>query len=98
MNSFKKSLNYQQKVNEAVSKLMEHFSQEVDMSSYYEEFAIAEAEIMSMIRLTDGYINSEKFHGDVYNPNTVVDFLVSVNTLYKMLKPFDKLANEQDER
>lgn len=94
-----KTLDYQQKVNEAVKKLVESFNPQDSMtlSEHYKMMAETQVQVMSMLQLSERLIergNNEACE-TIFIPNSVTDFFSCVLDIYKLLEPFDEMAQEQ---
>lgn len=93
-----KTLDYQKEINQAVNTLLEHFGNECSMSSYYEDLATVQVQVMSMLQICEQMLgeDDQRVIETLILPKDVVNFFCSLNDLYKMLKPFDRIANKED--
>ena len=89
-----KVLDYQQRTNDAVEKIIDFLSNDYSTGMLYETLANAQVQIMSLIRLSDRYVSDGQKWGEILNPNDIEDMLLMVNDVYKLLKPFEELARE----
>ena len=87
MNKFKKSLDDQQKINEAAAQLVDHFSVAATLADHYERMAKTQA----MMMMTMG-INCKDQGFEM--PVEVAFFFDDVRVLLDLLRPFDEMANE----
>ena len=88
MNKFKKSLEDQQKINEAAEQLVDHFRISATLADHYEKMAKTQALMM----MTMG-VNSK--NGEIVLPTEVAFFFDDVRVLLEMLRPFDEIAAEE---
>jgi hypothetical protein len=89
-----KVLDYQRKQNSAVEKVIDFLSNNESTGMLYETLANAQVQILSLLRLCDKYIQDGQKWGEIICPNNIEDFLLDVNDVYKLLKPFEELARE----
>lgn len=89
-----KVLNYQQKEHDAVAAVINMLSNIYSTGMLYETLANAQVQIMSLIRLSDKYIEDGQKWGEILCPDHIEDMLLMVNEVYKLLKPFEELARE----
>lgn len=87
MSKFKKSLEDQQKINEAAEQLVEHFSVAATLADHYEKMAKTQALMM----MTMG-CNCK--NGEIQLPAEVAFFFDDVRVLLELLRPFDEMASE----
>lgn len=94
---FQNALDYQKEVNDAVSTLVKHFGSEVSLSSYYEELAEVQVQVMSMLQICEQMLgdDDQRVVETLILPKDVVGFFCDINELFKMLKPFNRLANTE---
>ena len=90
MSKLTERLEFQQKMNNALETLMNHFGKEISLASYYEEMASAQSQIMSVLLATQEFSNCED---EVLRPKDVANFFSDINDLFKLLKPIDQIAN-----
>ena len=95
---FQKTLDYQQKINEAVNALVNKFSRRdgVQLSEEFELFSDVQTKIMSMQSLCDLL---ERKHDDLackilIDTADITMFFNEISEIFKLLKPFDSIAEE----
>ena len=93
MSKLKENLKLQQEINKAVERLMNHFGEETGLSDYYEEMASAQSQVMSVMLAADQLFHSRRSGEELLTPKDVANFFSDINELFKMLKPFDNIAN-----
>lgn len=94
MGNLGKVLDYQRKTNEAVNGIVDLLSNVYSIGMLYETLANAQVQIMSMLRLSERYIREGQRWGEVVCPEDIEDMLLQVNDVYKRLKDFAVLAQE----
>ena len=95
---FQKSLDYQQKVNEAVNALVNKFSRKdgVQLSEEFELFSDVQTKIMSMQALCDllERKNDDLACKILIDTSDITMFFNEISEIFKLLKPFDSIAEE----
>lgn len=89
MDRFKKSLENQQKINEAAEQLVDHFSVSATLADHYERMAKTQALMM----MTMGVNSKDQ---DIELPVEVAFFFDDVRILLDLLRPFDELAKTNE--
>ena len=89
MDRFKKSLENQQKINEAAEQLVDHFSVSATLADHYERMAKTQALMM----MTMGVNCKDQ---DIELPVEVAFFFDDVRILLDLLRPFDELAKTNE--
>lgn len=97
-NKLQKTLAYQEKVNNAVKKLIESFNprNSMSLSEHYRLLAEVQVQVFSAIQLCERLVE----RGDneacetVFTPCDVTSFFSCVLDIYKLLEPFDDMAQE----
>lgn len=84
---------YQERINKAVEKLLSWFSYEFSLRDIYREMALAQAQIMSLLRVYEDTDHSNLSEQILY-PTDVAMFFCNANTLFSMLEPLDTIARE----
>jgi len=91
-----KETKEQLKVNEAVKVLKNHFAEEMEISAYFQNLALAEVEIMSMLELTKEVLeNDDDAKERYFLPENVCSFLMDINNLFKLLEPLATAARDE---
>lgn len=93
MSKLKENLKLQQEINKAVERLMNYFGEEISLSDYYEEMASAQSQVMSVMLAADQLFHSRGSGDELLTPKDVANFFSDIKELFKMLKPFDNIAN-----
>ena len=95
---FQKSLDYQQKVNEAVNALVNKFSRKdgVQLSDEFELFSDVQTKIMSMQALCDllERKNDDLACKILIDTADITMLFNEISEIFKLLKPFDSIAEE----
>ena len=93
MSKLKENLKLQQEINKAVERLMNFLGEEISLSDYYEEMASAQSQVMSVMLAADQLFHNRGRGEELLTPKDVANFFSDINELFKMLKPFDNIAN-----
>lgn len=89
--NLKKTLDNQKKINEAVEKIIKHFSSEESYAETLQTLADAQSQIIMMMK----YVQSAIIQGeDGVNLDIISDFLYDVNVKIKLLKPFADMIGQ----
>ena len=95
---FQKTLDYQQKINEAVNALVNKFSRKdgVELSEEFELFSDVQTKIMSMQALCDllERKNDDLACKILIDTADIITFFNEISEIFKLLKPFDSIAEE----
>ena len=95
---FQKSLDYQQKVNEAVNALVNKFSRKdgVQLSDEFELFSDVQTKIMSMQAYCDlGLRKNDNLACKILiDTADITTFFSEISEIFKLLRPFDDIAEE----
>lgn len=96
MSKFKESLEYQQKVNEAASAIMDYFEHEMKYHEHVEKMADMQIEILKMVEVVKAFDHGKKFMDQAgIDFDEIVCFLMDVRQFLKFLKPFAELSNKE---
>lgn len=94
MNNFKKTLNYQQTVDEAVQAIFKHFEDEAPFSEHYEIMSKAQTDIMVMATHYRRLLEQHKDElDDTYNED-ITEFMWIVSKVFKLLRPFADMLGQ----
>lgn len=91
MSNFKKSLDYQQKVNEAVGAIFRHFREETSYAESLETMTDAQCQIMQLMEI-NRLATANNQVGVV--TDAINNFVAEVNELHKLLRPFANLMGQ----
>lgn len=95
---FQKTLDYQQKVNEAVNALVKKFDRKngVQLSSEFELFSDVQTKIMSMQAYCDLGLrkNDDLACKILIDTADITLFFNEISEIFKLLHPFDDIAEE----
>ncbi len=96
MSKFKESLEYQQKVNEAASAIMDYFEHEMAYHEHVEKMADMQIEILKMVEVAKTFDYGKQFMDQSQiDFDEIVYFLMDVRQFLKFLKPFAELTNSR---
>jgi hypothetical protein len=91
MSNFKKSLEYQQKVNEAVQAIFNHFKVEISYAETLETMTDAQCQIMQLMEI-NRIATANKQIG--VPTDAINNFISEVNEIHKLLRPFANLMGQ----
>ena len=95
---FQKTLDYQQKMNEAINALVKKFDRKegVELSSEFELFSDVQTKIMSMQAYCDLGIRKDDDMACqmIINTADITSFFSEISEIFKLLRPFDDIAEE----
>ena len=93
MNNMKKTLENQQRLNEAVKAIVEYFTVCYPYEEHLEQMVDAQTEIVALMELAkqQAAIGGSRCEVDT---ETITVFLQAVRTYLKLLKPFTTASNE----
>lgn len=84
---------YQQRIGKAVEDLLKHLSVEYNLRDIYREMALAQAQIMSLLRVYEE-TDITRLDEEILYPTDVALFFCNVNGLLDLLEPLDTIARE----
>lgn len=96
MKNFKKVLENQKQVNEAIASVVEYFEQ-CPYSSCVESFAEAQTQILKMVKFLQYYDIGKRPHEQAFSEvdmEGLILFMMEVKEYLKLLKPF---ANQSED-
>lgn len=99
MKNFKKSLENQKKVNEAITKIVNYFEQ----SSYsvcLEYFANAQTQILKMVKFLQYYDIGKRPCEQAFSEvemDELILFIMQVQEYLQLLKPFTNQSDDEEE-
>lgn len=88
-----KQIDYQKRINNAVSGLLNHFSNEVGLKDYYREMAKAQSQVMSLLRVYEEADTSNS-HEEFLFPKDIALFFCGICDLFGLLTTLDDVACE----
>ncbi len=92
MNKFKKTLEDQQKINEAVKAIFNLFS-DCPYASYVEEMAEAQTQIIGLMEMAKQQAAIHEPSEEIQT-NEITMFLMDMSSFFKVLRPFADMLNE----
>ena len=94
MSNFKKTIETQKTINEAVEAIFKHFKEEISYAQTLETMADAQVEMMELMEI-NRYIAACPSLGMNSVPVTsITNFIHEANEAYKLLRPFAKLMGQ----
>lgn len=96
MSNFKKTIETQKVINDAVEAIFKHFKEEICYADTLETMANAQVEMMELMEINRVVAESSSL-GMLSVPVTnITNFIHEANEAYKLLKPFAKLMGQID--
>jgi hypothetical protein len=93
MKDMKKMLKDQQKINEAVKRIVEYFSTEVPYTDHLEMMIEAQSQILDLMEMAKNQAAISNPHEEV-DTESIMQFLRDVRCCHQLLKPFAQLAGQ----
>ena len=98
MKNFRKALENQKQVNEAINALVKKFDRRegVELSSEFELFSDVQTKIMSMQAYCDLGLrkNDDLACQILIDTADITSFFSEISEIFKLLRPFDDIAEE----
>lgn len=94
MSNFKKVLEQQKEINEAVAKIVEYFGTEMPYFVHIEQMVDAQTEILGLLELAKEQNRNKSFPVIEDTSEEIILFLRDVRTYLKLLKPFIELTGQ----
>ena len=94
MSNFKKVLEQQKEINEAVAKIVEYFGKEMPYFVHIEQMVDAQTEILGLLELAKEQNRDKTFPTIEDSSEEIILFLRDVRTYLKLLKPFIELTGQ----
>ena len=94
MNDMKKALENQQKINEAVTKIMTYFGEECCYCRHIEQMLDAQTQIIGLMELAKDKVISDPSQEFECSTDQITWFLYDVRQYLKMLEPFANLLGQ----
>lgn len=92
MSNFKKTLEQQKTINDAVAKIVDYFGNEIPYHAHIEQMVDAQTEILGLLELAKEQNRGKNFPVIEDSSEEIILFLRDVRTYLKLLKPFIELA------
>jgi len=94
MKNFKKTIETQKAINEAVEAIFKHFKEEICYSETLETMADAQVEMMQLMEINRYIAACPSLEMDSVSVNSITNFIHEANEAYKLLRPFAKLMGQ----
>ena len=94
MSNFKKTIETQKSINEAVEAIFEHFRSEISYAETYETMADAQVELMQLMEINRYVAGSPSLNLTSVPVDSITNFIHEANEAYKLLRPFAKLMGQ----
>jgi hypothetical protein len=94
MSNFKKTIETQKAINEAVEAIFEHFRSEISYAETYETMADAQVELMQLMEINRYVAGSPSLNLTSVPVDSITNFIHEANEAYKLLRPFAKLMGQ----
>ena len=93
MNNMKKMMADQQKINEAVKKILQYFGTEVPYTSLLELMLDAQAQIIALMEMAKNQAAISNPHEEI-ETDEITQFLCDVRCYLRLLKPFAEMVGQ----
>lgn len=94
MSNFKKTIETQKAINEAVEAIFTHFKDEISYAESLETMADAQVEMMELMELNRQVAASPSLGMETIPATSITSFIYEANEAYKLLRPFAKLLGQ----
>jgi hypothetical protein len=94
MSNFKKTIETQKAINEAVEAIFKHFKEEMCYSETLETMADAQVEMMELMEINRYVAACPSLGMHSVTVTSITNFIHEANEAYKLLRPFAKLMGQ----
>lgn len=94
MSNFKKTIETQKAINEAVEAIFQHFKKEISYAETLETMADAQVELMELMELNRYIAACPSLELESVPATSITTFIYEANEAYKLLRPFAKLMGQ----
>lgn len=94
MSNFKKTIETQKAINEAVEAIFKHFKREISYAETLETMADAQVEMMELMEINRCIAESPSLGMTSVPVTSITNFIHEANEAYKLLRPFAKLMGQ----
>ena len=94
MSNFKKTIETQKAINEAVESIFKHFKEEICYSETLETMADAQVEMMQLMEINRYIAACPSLEIQSVPVTSITNFIHEANEAYKLLRPFAKLMGQ----
>jgi hypothetical protein len=94
MGNYKKTIENQKAINEAVEAIFAHFKKEISYAETLETMADAHVELMELIELNRHIAACPSLGMESVPTTEITTFVYEANEAYKLLRPFAKLIGQ----
>lgn len=94
MSNFKKTIDTQKAINEAVEAIFNHFRKEISYAETLETMADAQVEFMELMEINRHIAACPSLEMESIPITSITDFIHEANAAYKLLRPFAKLMGQ----
>ena len=94
MSNFKKTIETQKPINEAVEAIFKHFKEEMCYSETLETMADAQVEMMELMEINRYVAACPSLGMHSVTVTSITNFIHEANEAYKLLRPFAKLMGQ----
>ena len=94
MSNFKKTIETQKAINEAVEAIFQHFKEVISYAETLETMADAQVEMMELMEINRCIAESPSLGMESVPMTNITNFIHEANEAYKLLRPFAKLMGQ----
>lgn len=94
MSNFKKTIETQKTINEAVEAIFKHFKEEISYAQTLETMADAQVEMMELMEINRYIAACPSLEIESVPVISITNFIHEANVAYKLLRPFAKLMGQ----
>ena len=94
MSNFKKTIETQKAINEAVEAIFQHFKREISYAETLETMADAQVEMMQLMEINRYIAACPSLEIMSVPVTSITNFIHEANEAYKLLRPFANLMGQ----
>ncbi len=94
MSNFRKTIETQKAINEAVEEIFRHFRDVISYAETLETMADAQVEFMELMEINRTIAANSELGMESVPTEDIVNFIHEANQAYRLLRPFAKLMGQ----
>lgn len=94
MSNYKKTIETQKAINDAVENIMKHFKEVVSYADMMETMADAQTELLQLMEINRYIGECDSLGLDSVPATSLPDFIFHASQAFKLLKPFAQLIGQ----
>lgn len=94
MGNYKKTIEAQKAINEAVEAIFKHFKEEISYAQTLETMTEAQVELIELMEINRHVAECPSLGMESVPTSEIATFVYEANEAYKLLRPFAKLIGQ----